>query len=149
MPESSLHSPILRIFYEVKNRNCKYFLFFYLFSVKIIIDKKGGFIMNNISDELKKIILAGIGAAATTAEKSKEVVDQLVKKGELTVEQGKVLNEELKHNIKEKLRTPANADEISKDLEKVSKDDLAKLKAKIEELEKGSQESSQSEQDAE
>lgn len=149
MPKSPLHSPILRIFYEVKNRNCKYFLFFYLFRVKIIIDKKGGFIMNNISDELKKIILAGIGAAATTAEKSKEVVDQLVKKGELTVEQGKVLNEELKHNIKEKLRTPANADEISKDLEKVSKDDLAKLKAKIEELEKGSQESSQSEQDAE
>lgn len=93
--------------------------------------------MNNISDELKKILLAGIGAAAATAEKSKEVVDQLVKKGELTVEQGKVLNEELKHNIKEKLRTPADADEISKDLEKVSKEDLAKLKAKIEELEKG------------
>ena len=43
----------------------------------------------------------------------------------------------MKHNIKEKLRTPANADEISRDLEKVSKDDLAKLKAKIEELEKG------------
>ena len=86
--------------------------------------------MNNLGDEMKKIILAGIGAAATTAEKSKEVVDQLVKKGEITVEQGKVLNEELKHNIKEKLRTPANADEVSKD-------DLAKLKAKIEELEKG------------
>lgn len=93
--------------------------------------------MNNLGDEMKKIILAGIGAAATTAEKSKEVVDQLVKKGEITVEQGKVLNEELKHNIKEKLRTPANADDISRDLEKVSKDDLAKLKAKIEELEKG------------
>lgn len=92
--------------------------------------------MNNISDELKKILLAGIGAAAATAEKSKEVIDQLVKKGELTVEQGKVLNEELKHNIKEKLRTPANADDISKDLEKVNKEDLAKLKAKIEELEK-------------
>lgn len=96
--------------------------------------------MNHISDELKKIILAGIGAAAATAEKSKEVVDQLVKKGELTVEQGKVLNEELKHNIKEKLRTPANAEDISKDLEKVNKEDLAKLKAKIEELEKGMEE---------
>ena len=45
--------------------------------------------MNNISDDLKKIMLAGIGAVATTAEKSKEVVDALVKKGELTVEQGK------------------------------------------------------------
>lgn len=93
--------------------------------------------MNNISDDLKKIMLAGIGAVAATAEKSKEVVDALVKKGELTVEQGKILNEELKHNIKEKLRTPADVEEISKDLEKVNKEDLSKLKAKIEELEKG------------
>ena len=50
---------------------------------------------------MKKILLAGIGAAATTAEKSKEILDDLVKKGELTVEQGKVLNEELKHNVKQ------------------------------------------------
>lgn len=91
--------------------------------------------MNNLNDDLRKIILAGVGAVATTAEKSKDIVEQLVKKGELTVEQGKVLNEELKHNIKEKLRTPANAEDISKDLEKVNKEDLAKLKAKIEELE--------------
>ena len=56
--------------------------------------------MEKISDSMKKILLAGIGAAATTAEKSKEILDDLVKKGELTVEQGKVLNEELKHNVK-------------------------------------------------
>ena len=31
-------------------------------------------------------------------------MDELVKKGELTVEQGKVLNEELKHNIKDAIR---------------------------------------------
>ncbi|MDD3165666.1 MAG: hypothetical protein PHS97_07400 [Oscillospiraceae bacterium] len=47
-------------------------------------------------DEMKKVVLAGIGAVALTIEKSKELVDELVKKGELTVEQGKVLNEELK-----------------------------------------------------
>ena len=44
--------------------------------------------MEKISDSMKKILLAGIGAAATTAEKSKEILDDLVKKGELTVEQG-------------------------------------------------------------
>lgn len=93
--------------------------------------------MTMLGDELKKILLAGIGAAAVTAEKSKDMVDALVKKGELTIEQGKVLNEELKHDIKEKLRTPADADQISKDLEKIDKDDLAILKAKIEALEKG------------
>lgn len=47
------------------------------------------------------------------------------------------MNEELKHDLKEKLRTPADTGQISKDLEKVSKDDLAMLKARIEELEKG------------
>ena len=93
--------------------------------------------MNNFSEDLKKVLLAGIGAVATTIEKSKDVVDELVKKGELTVEQGKILNEELKHDLREKLRTPADTESIRKDLEKVSRDDLAMLKAHIEELEKG------------
>lgn len=59
--------------------------------------------MEKLSESMKKIVLAGIGAVATTAEKSKEVLDDLVKKGELTVEQGKVLNEELKHNVKQNM----------------------------------------------
>ncbi len=54
----------------------------------------------NLSDNIKKFLLAGIGAVASTVDKSKEIVDDLVKKGELTVEQGKTLNEELKHTIK-------------------------------------------------
>ena len=55
--------------------------------------------MDKLSDNLKKIFLAGIGAVAVTAEKSKDLLDEMVEKGELTVEQGKVLNEELKHNV--------------------------------------------------
>ena len=51
----------------------------------------------NFGDGLRKVFLAGVGALATTVEKSQEIVDDLVKKGELTVEQGKALNEELKH----------------------------------------------------
>ena len=57
--------------------------------------RKGENIME-LGEGLKKILLAGIGTAAVTAEKSKEILDELVKKGELTVEQGKVLNQELK-----------------------------------------------------
>ena len=90
--------------------------------------------MSNFNEDLKKVLLAGIGAVAVTAEKSKEVVEQLVKKGELTVEQGKVLNEELKHNVAEKLREPLTVDKISKDLEKVNDEELEILKAKMEEL---------------
>ena len=55
--------------------------------------------MEKLGDGVKKVLLAGIGAVAVTAEKSRELLDEMVKKGELTVEQGKVLNEELKHNI--------------------------------------------------
>lgn len=60
--------------------------------------------MDQLSEGLRKLILAGIGAVAVTKEKSEGILDELVKKGELTVEQGKVLNEELKHNIKDAIR---------------------------------------------
>ena len=45
--------------------------------------------MEKLSEGLKKILLAGIGTVAVTAEKSKDVLDEMVKRGELTVEQGK------------------------------------------------------------
>ena len=53
--------------------------------------------MTNFGDGFKNIFLAGIGAMAITGEKTKELVDQLVSKGELTVDQGKEINSELKH----------------------------------------------------
>lgn len=92
--------------------------------------------MEKLTDNLKKVILAGIGAVATTAEKSKDVLDDMVKKGELTVEQGKVLNEELKHNLKQtvknnvkvKVTTP---EELSELLDKMTPEQLEALKAQI------------------
>ena len=39
--------------------------------------------MERLTDGLKKILLAGIGTVAVTAEKSKEVLDEMVKRGEL------------------------------------------------------------------
>ena len=50
----------------------------------------------DFGEGLRKVFLAGVGALATTVEKGQEIVDDLVKKGELTVEQGKALNTELK-----------------------------------------------------
>ncbi|MBW3092080.1 hypothetical protein KIH79_03740 [Bifidobacterium sp. 82T10] len=55
----------------------------------------------DLGDGLRKVFLAGVGALATTVEKSQEIVDDLVKKGELTVEQGKALNTELKRKAAE------------------------------------------------
>lgn len=68
----------------------------------------------DLSNELYRLFLAGVGAAALTAEKGRELVDSFVEKGELTVEQGKVLNEELRRDIKHRAQavcTPAPADE--------------------------------------
>lgn len=50
---------------------------------------------NGLGEGIRKILLAGVGAVAIGAEKSQELIEELVKKGELTVEQGKILNEEL------------------------------------------------------
>ena len=97
--------------------------------------------MDGIGENVKKILLAGIGAVATTAEKSKEILDEMVKKGELTVEQGKVLNEELKHNMKQtvkenvhvsvKVSKPEDLDEL---LEKMTPEQVALLKERIDKL---------------
>lgn len=98
--------------------------------------RKGENIME-LGEGLKKILLAGIGTAAVTAEKSKEILDELVKKGELTVEQGKVLNQELKHNIKETIKTKttpapkAPKEDIKDTLAKLSPEQLAELKEQI------------------
>lgn len=55
----------------------------------------------DFGEGLRKVFLAGVGALATTVEKGQEIVDDLVKKGELTVEQGKALNTELKRKAQE------------------------------------------------
>lgn len=95
--------------------------------------------MERLGENVKKLLLAGVGAVAVTAEKSKEILDDLVEKGELTVEQGKVLNEELKYNIKktvqdrqhasEKVSSPEELDEM---LAQMTPEQIEALKAKLE-----------------
>ena len=52
-------------------------------------------ITDGIADVARKAFLVGVGAVAYGAEKTGALVDELVKKGELTVDQGKGLNREL------------------------------------------------------
>ena len=51
--------------------------------------------MTTIADGLKDVFLAGVGAMARGAEKTQELVEQLIAKGEITVEQGKAINSEV------------------------------------------------------
>ena len=46
--------------------------------------------MDSFGENVKKLLLAGIGAVAVTAEKSKDLLDEMVEKGELTVEQNTI-----------------------------------------------------------
>lgn len=92
--------------------------------------------MEKIGDGLKKILLVGIGAAATTVEKSSQIIDDLVKKGEITVEQGKELNKELQHNVKKTMEArKLDAETIEQKLAKMSADEIELLKKKIREAE--------------
>ena len=93
--------------------------------------------MDQLGESIRKLILAGIGAAAVTKEKSEGLLKELVKKGELTVEQGKVLNEELKRNVKEAIRdnvtvhvvTPS--DDLMSAVDDMDDESLAALKERI------------------
>lgn len=73
--------------------------------------------MDQITSGLRKLLLAGIGAAAIAKEKGGEVLELLSKRGEVTVEQGKVLNEELKRNLKETVRE--NVETVRENVETV------------------------------
>lgn len=96
--------------------------------------------MKNLSEELRKVFLAGIGAVAITAEKGKEMIDTFVEKGEITLEQGKALNEELKRNVNETIHknTASEQDKNSLlgQLEKLNPEELDAIKQKLAEMEK-------------
>ena len=100
--------------------------------------------MDGFGENIKKVLLAGIGAVAITTEKSKDLLNEMVKKGELTVEQGKVLNEELKHNIKKTVREnvivsvkASSPEELDELLSKMRPEQLEALKERIRSMESG------------
>ena len=86
---------------------------------------------------IEKDLLAGIGQLPLLPKSQKDLLDEMVEKGELTVEQGKVLNEELKHNVKKTVKEkvnalkPASAEELSDLLDKMTPEQIAALKEQI------------------
>ena len=100
----------------------------------------------DIGKDLKNILLAGIGAVAVTAEKSQALLDELVKKGELTVDQGKVLNEELRHNVEKRVResvtvqvTPQDGEELLRCVDAMTPEQLEALRRKLNQIDGAAQ----------
>ena len=58
-------------------------------------------VANNLTETFQNIFLAGVGALSIGGEKAKAVIDDLVERGQVTVDQGRKLNEELKHKAED------------------------------------------------
>ncbi len=92
-------------------------------------------------ESLRKVGLLGIGVLSITEEKIKQVVNELVEKGEMNKEEGKTLVHEI---LTEKTKQMQELEEkISGDVQnaigksKIAlKDDVSRLEDKITELEK-------------
>ena len=84
----------------------------------------------DIMGGLNKAFLATVGAVAITAEKSQQAVEDLVKKGELTVQQGKSLNQELSRKAKEAAQETTDT-ALRTFLEALSDEDRAAYAAKV------------------
>jgi len=91
-------------------------------------------------NELKKLFLAGVGTASVTYEKASKLIDEMVEKGKLTIEEGKELSEELKKTIKSKKEEyiPIAKDDLTdvfKKINFVTKDDICEIKERLTKLE--------------
>ena len=94
-------------------------------------------------DEIKKVLLFGVGAVASTYEKATEVVEDLVKKGKITIDEGKELGEELKRTFKEKTKEKEEIlNQANDNIGKIEasnyvlRDEYEMLKARVYKLEK-------------
>ena len=86
-------------------------------------------------NDLKKVLLAGIGLTAMTVDKADSLVKESVEKGRLTVEEGKELEQELKRQSKEEAQELLNKLDAKKSsVEYATKDDVKRLEEKLDAL---------------
>jgi len=100
---------------------------------------------------LKKLLLAGLGSMAYTYEKGTELVEELMRKGELTLNQGRELNQELKRRNSGEKTEPKDKPEQAADghessfwdmlrdalsgMDIATKEDIKKLEERVSKLE--------------
>ncbi len=86
--------------------------------------------LTNIADALHTIFLAGVGAIAATGEKSSDLFNQLVAKGEDTVKQGAKANDELLKKAKSTVSDTAEG-ALRSYMERLSPEDRAAFVAQV------------------
>lgn len=90
-------------------------------------------------DLLKKVILAGLGAFAITKEKAEEIVDELIKKGELTEDKRLKTVQDLLDKAREQedalnAKVAATVKNVLEKLDLPTRKDIARLEKKIDQL---------------
>ena len=86
-------------------------------------------------DELKKVLLAGIGLTAMTYDKAEKFVKELIDKGRLTLYEGNELQSELKRKSQEEAKDLlGQIKEKSQSLQYATKEDLQRLEGKLDAL---------------
>ncbi|MCZ7405433.1 MAG: phasin family protein [Candidatus Methanoperedens sp.] len=97
--------------------------------------------MSEMSDTVRKMGLFGIGVISLTQEKIEEFSQEMIKKGELSKEEGKKFVKEVLSEKEKQMKDIENKinERVKETLEKsgvVMKSDLSALERKIEKLEK-------------
>ena len=91
--------------------------------------------MIHLDRRMKKMVLAGIGAAALAREESNGLLQELVQKGESIVESSGIRNEMLHRNTEEAADPSTAVDSWLETLSKMTPDQLSVLKDAINSLE--------------
>lgn len=89
--------------------------------------------MAEITDTFRNIFLAGVGALAIGAERTQEVIDQLVAKGQITVDQGKEMAEEVKRQAVQNT-SQIRDDIIAAQMKTMTKEERDAFAARVTEL---------------
>lgn len=61
-----------------------------------------------MKESIKEVLLMGLGAISLTGEKANELKKELLEKSESLYKEGSIKNEELKRDIKEKIKENTN-----------------------------------------
>ena len=61
-----------------------------------------------MKESIKEVLLMGLGAISLTGEKANELKKELLENGESLYKEGSIKNEELKRDIKEKIKENTN-----------------------------------------
>ena len=89
-----------------------------------------------MKETLENVMHVGLGTLAMTSERASELKEELLKKGEEAYKSGKALNEELKHNISEKIKENVTVvvespertkEDLAKEIEKLSDEDKKEM----------------------